>query len=258
MPLKFLTSETAEDYFINITAGLFLMGFIPGISRIRTFFKLKTFKKFWGKEIFKNPNVVIDVFNYDNSIQPNRARRYFKDFRNQPPVPIAGVDKVMGVETARAARFITGLFYRFSQKLVSIRTDEELISEWDGTYICFGSSDSNIKTKEILLLPENRFLDFDFDPKTGQRVIKRKTDGKNFKFSPRPPRDRSMVVKVTNPRFSDQKLFICAGLGEWGTAGAAWYLANKWKELLKEFGERDFGVVIETTPLSVESTTRIG
>jgi len=35
-----------------------------------------------------------------------------------------------------------------------------------------------------------------------------------------------------------------AGLGEWGTSGSAWFLAMKWKELLKRSKGRDFGAVI--------------
>lgn len=250
--MNFFTIETGKDYFINITANILLLIFIPSIGWIWEKLKHRKFKKFWGNKIFKNPFIVLDVFNYNNSIQQNAAQRYFKNFHNQSPIPIVGVDKVMGVETARSARFVTDLFYDFSKKIIPIKTDEEVIGNWEGSFICFGSSDSNIKTKDILSFNNNNFLDFGFDTISGERVIHRKRHPHDItKIS---NKDKGMIVKITNEHFPEYKCFVCAGLGEWGTAGAVWYLANKWEKLLKDYGENDFGIVVEVTPLSVEST----
>lgn len=249
--MNFFTPETSKDYFINITAAAFLLVFIPSIKCIWGKTKYRKFKKFWGNKIFENPSVVLDVFNYNNSVQQNRALRYFKNFHNQPPISIVGVDKVMGVETARSARFITDLFHTFSKKIIPINTDEEVIGNWRGSFICFGSSDSNIKTRDILSFNNNNFLDFDFDTVTGERVIHRKRYPHDITRISN--KDKGMIVKITNEHFPEYKCFVCAGLGEWGTAGAVWYLTNKWKELLKDYGENDFGIVVEVSPLSVES-----
>lgn len=249
--MNFFSLETAKDYFINITASviLYLLGYLTHwiFGRI----KCRKFKKFWGNKIFENPSVVLDVFNYNNSVQNNKALRYFKIFHNQSSIPIVGVDKVMGVETARSARFVTDLFEKFSKKIIPIKTDEELTGEWRGSFICFGSSDSNIKTKDILSFNNNNLLDFGFDGITGERVIYRKRYPNDItKIS---NKDKGMIVKITNEYFPEYKCFVCAGLGEWGTAGAVWYLSNNWKKLFKDYGENDFGVVVEVTPLSVES-----
>ena len=39
-------------------------------------------------------------------------------------------------------------------------------------------------------------------------------------------------------------VFICAGLGSCATYGSARYLAQKWDQLKKEFGNRDFGIAL--------------
>jgi len=65
-----------------------------------------------------------------------------------------------------------------------------------------------------------------------------------------------MVLKVTNQRFPGCFFFVCAGLGEWGTSGAAWYLATKWRDLQKEFGNA-FGIVVEVELRSDESARRV-
>ncbi len=43
---------------------------------------------------------------------------------------------------------------------------------------------------------------------------------------------------------------------EWGTSGASWYLAAKWRELQLEFGE-SFGIVVEVEIGSAESALRV-
>ena len=36
-----------------------------------------------------------------------------------------------------------------------------------------------------------------------------------------------------------------AGLGEWGTSGAAWFLARNWKEVEKIYKQKPFGLIIK-------------
>jgi hypothetical protein len=47
---------------------------------------------------------------------------------------------------------------------------------------------------------------------------------------------------------------VCAGLGEYGTSGACWYLANRWEELQ---GANEFGIVVEVELGSDESARKI-
>lgn len=100
--MDFFDLETLKDYTINIIAALSL--YALGFASNWLWGKIKR-RKFWGKNVSENPSIVLDVFNYNNSIQQNRALRYLKNFHNRQPIFLAGVDKVMGVETARSARF---------------------------------------------------------------------------------------------------------------------------------------------------------
>jgi hypothetical protein len=77
----------------------------------------------------------------------------------------------------------------------------------------------------------------------------------NKRFSPT-NKDYGLVLKIPNLRFPNHFFFVCAGLGEWGTSGASWYLASKWKQLHKEFGDA-FGVVVEVEIGSDESARRV-
>lgn len=69
-------------------------------------------------------------------------------------------------------------------------------------------------------------------------------------------KDYGMILKIPNLRFPDRFFFVCACLGEWGTSGASWYLATKWRDLLSEFKEA-FGIVVEVDLGSDQSARRV-
>jgi hypothetical protein len=121
---------------------------------------------------------------------------------------------------------------------VRLTTDVESASDWEQTFISLGSSVSNAKTDHVKKLPENPWLVNDmngvFEFKDGTRVAL-ENDG----------RDKGIIMKIPNPHSSGHSLIVCAGLGEWGTSGAAWYLANRWRELSSRFGSAPFLVLVD-------------
>ncbi len=52
-----------------------------------------------------------------------------------------------------------------------------------------------------------------------------------------------MIIRIANPWFPGKLLFVCAGVGDWGTSGASWF-ANRWNKL-RQMTNGDFGVVVE-------------
>jgi hypothetical protein len=62
-------------------------------------------------------------------------------------------------------------------------------------------------------------------------------------------------LKIKNPHSKGYSLLICAGLGEWGTSGSAWYLSRYWKKLAKKFLANDFIIVISVARGSDESAS---
>jgi hypothetical protein len=99
--------------------------------------------------------------------------------------------------------------------------------------------------------PNNTFLYFFHQP-NAVYIVDKKT---NRRFAAA-NKDYGLILKIPNLRFPGHFFFVCAGLGEWGTSGASWYLASKWKSLQKEFGEA-FGVVVEVEIGSDESARRV-
>jgi hypothetical protein len=165
-----------------------------------------------------------------------------------------GEDSVLGVNVVRVVAYLSSAFseYRKITNPIAIVTDEQIESKWDGTFICFGSSDSNVKTYDIEHLPEQDFYTFDFGPNGFRRY---NIAGRSY--SAGQGRDYGVLLRIKNPRQPEHFLFVCAGLGEWGTSGTTYYLFDNWKEIYKEFTRDNFCMIIEVDVGSDESARKV-
>jgi hypothetical protein len=65
-------------------------------------------------------------------------------------------------------------------------------------------------------------------------------------------------LKIHPKQFPGRVWIACAGKGEWGTSGSAWFLANRWKEIVKQLSNTDrFVCVIEVERLKDQSATLV-
>jgi len=154
----------------------------------------------------------------------------------------------MGYCSARGAAYLMGAFSRILNHNITVASDEDVSSTWEGAFINLGSSYSNIKTDDIKHMPENTWLENDagdFKLKNGTKLT---IDARS---------DKGVILKVNNPHFRGYALLVCAGLGEWGTSGAAWYLAKHWKELKRRFGKNSFALFLSVTPGNDESALEL-
>jgi hypothetical protein len=94
----------------------------------------------------------------------------------------------------------------------------------DSTFISFGGI-SNYKTTDILSSPENIFVQL-----TGNEIAFR--SGESLPFACSNEADFGIILRITPSDFPQRSWIVCAGLGEWGTSGSAWYLAQRWPVLL--------------------------
>jgi hypothetical protein len=194
-----------------------------------------------------------------------------KEARADPPVPSQGVggnlyfklypdghftgfpgasEGVLGFCSARGAGYLIDALSGIPSVGIKVRTvaDREVATLWDATFINLGSSYSNIKTDDIKQMHDGTF----FHDDAGQ-----------FTFEGQPqqqekPRSRKgIIVKRGNPYFPGHTLLVCAGLGEWGTSGAAWFLARNWKDLSRRFRSRDFAIALSVLPEADESAREL-
>jgi len=128
----------------------------------------------------------------------------------------------------RASTYIAallGLPRTVRQLLVS---DAEVDALLESNFISLGGSGSNFKTADILASPANIFL-HSMTPEgfilAGQPVpLPYTCDGHV---------DYGFILRVRPTEFPRHSWIVCAGLGEWGTSGSAWFLARRWEVLIR-------------------------
>jgi hypothetical protein len=216
--------------------------------------KRRKFAAFFGPSAISGNNISAVVDPYTHPL-PRVGNRYVKHFlgRKQDQALI-GEDQVLGVNVVRVIAYVSALFsqYRAGGRSIQFQTDEAVASRWDGTFLCFGSSDSNIKTFDIELLRQQTFYNFEFGP-GGYRQIR----AGNRVFTIQTKKDYGVLLRLRNPHHSEHWLFVCAGLGEWGTSGSTYYLTDKWSQLYKQHRTSSFVKIIEVDIGSDESAREV-
>jgi len=214
----------------------------------------RRFKRFFGPGALTGSHVsgVVDPYHHpaDRSVGPRYVKR---SLGRGPDLRVYGADLVLGVSTMRFVSYATAAFSAISgsSRPLSIITDYDAFPHWDGTYICYGSSDTNLKTREIEALPEQHYFKLVFGTDGNRCWV---VDGK--RFGAEENEDHGILLRMKNPHSPHHLLFVCAGLGEWGSSGAAFYLFNRWSELYRRFGTGDFCCVVRVT-LGSDQTGRI-
>lgn len=180
--------------------------------------------------------------------------RYIKRYRDGREIGIYGpTDKVIGLCEVRAASHIINALSKYRTRPLPIEDDQSGLKVLRRSIICLGSAASNELTELVENDPRNRFLRIMQD--NGSVSILCGLTGKNVSLPQSiVQRDFGIVLKIINSRFPGYFFFVCAGLGEWGTSGAAWYLANHWREL-DELGD-EFGCVVEVE-IGVDQSAQI-
>lgn len=66
--------------------------------------------------------------------------------------------------------------------------------------------------------------------------------------------DYAFIIKTHPQTYPEQTWICCAGVGEWGTSGAAWFLARKWKSIHKWAKDKPFVIITKTVKRCDEKT----
>lgn len=244
--------EILINLAINLVAGIiiFLVGFFwPRIPKSVTMWRLK---KFFGPSVLSENFAIVY-----GTLQDPRPRyeapgilkmRFQKQFRNRNIIDISGpFDNIVGDCEIRASGYLAQNIGKIRDKTIRIISDIKAYEDFNCTFISLGSPGSNEISDFAMREPTNIFYQFGNDGS----VIEAISDKKIYKGFQLPNiKDCALLMRIRNTRFPDHYFFVCAGLGEWGTSGAAWYLAAYWEKLFKEFKNDDFAILLEVAPYS--------
>lgn len=148
----------------------------------------------------------------------------------------------------RAASYVASAIGKEGNRFSSFVDDESLKNKLDIDFVSFGAM-SNRKTLDIFKNSSNDLAEF--DARKGFFVWKK---SRQLLCTPRNDHDYGIVLKIHPVQFPGRTWIACAGLGETGTSGSAWFLARKWKELEARIkGPAQFVALIEVEPDKDES-----
>ncbi len=273
------SNKIAVNLVVNLVAGFLILmlslqwnkvpkyAFWPGISILFLILlwpfmsKYKTkhcLKKFWGPSVLSKRFAIVY-----GTLEDPRPRvdqqgqlimRFLKRFQSGETIFISGpFENIVGDCEIRATGYLVQSIGKVRASTIAIQSDTEAIQDLDHSFVSLGSHASNEISNLIMRENANRFYIFN---QIGQQVfIESIPNHRRIQMDQR--KDFGIIMRIRNTRFPNNYLFLCAGLGEWGTSGAAWYLATKWEGLYKEFKDQDFAVVVGVDKGSDTSAIRV-
>lgn len=215
------------------------------------------FRRFWGEGVFsRGTHFVIGNF---QDVRVRGALMLIPDLTSGRPLADVEEEIIYGSFSTSAIAILTGLFSRHTGKLLRIVTEGEPEHKWDGTLICYGSSEWNLKTFDVER-SSAPLCQFVFD-KNGRRAFEMGEQQYTMEVCGGITYDKAMLVRLTNLENPEHCYIVCAGLSEWGSLAAVHYLTNNWKVLHKRFDEfyrrRDFCVLLQVPYGQFEKATEI-
>jgi hypothetical protein len=157
--------------------------------------------------------------------------------------------RVLPLCDARAIGYLASELAKFSGKTAPVTSDVSIRQRLDKSFVSYGLG-SNHKTRDLLSNPSNELFDFDFESNTLSLGGDGVTCEQGF--------DYGVIAKIRPQQFPNRVWIACAGLGEWGTSAAAWYLANKWSELYAAAKGKPFAALLRVRPDQDESPELVG
>lgn len=130
-----------------------------------------------------------------------------------------------------------------------LTSDDEIAEKQDLSFVSFGLL-SNRKTVDLLNNLSNPFARYEHN-----RFITKQT-GRTI-IAASQTEDCGVIVKIHPTNLPERTWICCGGFGEWGTSGAAWYLARKWREIRLTYGKGPFIIFVRVKPGQDESADRV-
>jgi hypothetical protein len=153
----------------------------------------------------------------------------------------------------RAASYVSSALGREGGVSTTSATDDDLVAQLDIDFVSFGAM-NNEKTLDLFSNEANDLAEYD----VSRGIFVWKQDRSSLCPPPRPNIDCGVILKIHPKQFPGRVWIACAGKGEWGTSGSAWFLANRWKEIVKQLSNTDrFACVIEVERLKDQSATLV-
>lgn len=220
--------ERLEAILYNVLGGFIVVGLIKISELLTRNLARRRFKRVFGsgsQPIFLvYGSMRVDPFLLD--LVPSEhddLKKYPLSKPSDPSFHFSAENSASACEV-RAASYLASSMGRYAGIGVCFESDENLSARLNVDFVSFGGL-NNLKSKDAFNNEANDLIEF--DPKAGFVF---RGDGRPIASS-LPEHDHGIILKIHPRQFPERTWVVCAGVGEWGTSGSAWFLANKWKEI---------------------------
>jgi hypothetical protein len=223
----------------NITGGIIVALLISLYHIVTKSLRCRAFRQVFGRDL--EELYVI----YPSCESPSREMIYPKP-KSQVPRQIFSTTNLTTVNSNAITRSISYLSYAigtYSKSLPKIRSDIEMDQIMNISFLTVGGL-TNYKSLDILEDTSNTLLEFGFVDNVTN--IRSRNSKRTIVKDCGVPTDYGLILKIY-PSHSPSRTWLCiAGIGEWGTSGAAWWLSRYWKFVRKRAKNKPFACIIRT------------
>ncbi len=235
--------QACWDIIWNITGGVIVALLTLAVHTMVQKLRSRAFGQIFGSDL--DELYVI----YPSLNSPTRDTMYSKPQSQVPRILVFAIN-LTTLNSNAITRSVSHLAYaigRCSKSLPRIRSDVEMDPLMDISFVTMGGL-TNFKSIDVLDNDSNTFLQFKND-----RIVSRSSQKTIAKAEGRT--DCALILKI-HPANNPERTWLCvAGIGEWGTSGAAWWLSRHWKLLRKRAKNKPFACITKTTIGSDDSTS---
>jgi hypothetical protein len=202
------------------------------------------FRRVFGKDAGKKYHIIYFIKYVPDkqtefvSPEPKSKRRLYANAINLTCITPCAETRAMG--------YLVYSFEKNVKLLPTMTSDVDTDERVDISFVSLGGI-GNLKTCDLLEV-ESPFLGFDFK---GNSILWEDSE----LVTAHDNVDCGLIVKIHPPKKPERTWICCAGVGEWGTSGAAWFLATRWKDICKW---RDIHKWVFNKPFAVITKTKVG
>ncbi len=241
-----LISDWIYPIVRGVIAGAIFAVLILTVQKIKKKCKHRSFRMIFGNDVDDNFHLVYPSY---ESPSPETV---FRKPQSRVPRNTSSAKKLSAVNSTATTRTISHLALEIgsnSKEPPRIISDVDADPLMDISFLAIGGR-TNYKSVDLLDNEENKFLNFGHESiiskRSGDPIIRAESEV-----------DYAIILKISpfdNPR---RTWLCCAGFGEWGTSGAAWWLSRNWKWISKQAKNRSFACITRTRVKSDDSTIKL-
>jgi hypothetical protein len=249
-----------NDIILNIVGGIIVAVLTSFAIWLWRLFENYRIKKLFGNDFKEDGlySIAYPEFTLKNSVSKGETRPYKKPDSEDAGAGFSIENPISGCEV-RSIGYLATMFGKHRVSAPHITPDTKIKNELDLSFIALGGPLSNSKTSEAQENSSNSLIKM----KQEKRSFFVTADDDELRMDYQKGYDYGLILRIRPSQFPERVWIVCAGIGEWGTSGASYYLCRRWMELLKKkqkwhnlFGLRkdtDFAAIIKVEPGKDES-----